>query len=185
MIRKIFFILATAGIASCSTYSGPEYYTAGPDLKQNMGGYDPATYSEDISMLSFYTGTFHHMGSAPAKATKYVENGITFAGLEYEFPRNGKAHKFYMTIPNYRGVGIYKDTVNPVTITFIKVKESPDEVIENIWKSDKTLLVEVVKADKKYIEVKFEGPFGIFSSSNELTGTGYVAEGMIRNMWAR
>lgn len=185
MIRKIFFILATAGLASCSTYSGPEYYTAGPDMKQNMGGYDPATYSEDISMMSFYTGTFQHMGTSPAKAKKNVENGKTVVGLEYEFPRNGKAHKFYMTIPDYMGVGVYKDTINPVTITFLKVKEYPEEVIQEIWKSDKTILVEVVKADKKYIEVKFEGKFNIFNSSDEITGTAYVAEGVIRNMWQR
>lgn len=184
-MRKIFLIIASVSLASCSQYSGPDYYTAAPDMKQNKGGYDKASYSEDISKLSFFMGKSQHIGTAAAKATKKVINGKTVVDLAYEFPRGQKTYSFYMTIPDYQGVGIYKDTSKAVSITFHKKKDFPEEVLDTIWRSDGRIIVEVVKADEKYIDVKFEGLFGALNSVPELLTIQYVGEGEIRNQWLR
>jgi hypothetical protein len=185
MIRKIFFLIASVSLVSCSQYSGPDYYTAGPDMKPNLGGYDEETYSEDISKLSFIMGKSQHIGNAPAKATRKVIDGKTVVDLAYEFPRGDKTYSFYMTIPDYQGIGMYNDTSKAVSITFHKKKAFPEEVPDTVWRSDGRILVEVVKADDKYIDVKFEGLFGAINSVPELLTVQYVAAGEIRNQWLR
>lgn len=186
MIRNILFLFITAGLVSCSTYSGPEYYSANPDgNNQNMGGFNEESYGEDISKLSMIVGNVQHTGATPTKARIATVNGLKVVDMDYEFVWSGVTYSFFMKFPDFKGEGIYKDSTLPVTITFHKKKDDPSEVLPNIWTSDKTLLVKVVKSDKKYIEATFEGPFGIFDNSGQLQSTTYVSLGEIRLQWLR
>ncbi len=187
MNRKVlFFVLAACtGLASCSTYSGPQYNVQAENDKQNGGEYDEATYKDDISMLDFKLDLNPRSGTTPHKTTRTLVDGKEVVTFSYEFLNDGVRFIYYITLPDYQGVRKYGFTESyPATMVFNKVKEKDDEVIDQFWRSANAS-VEVTYADEKYVEAKFEGDFVIVNAAGDPQGTALVTSGTIRAQWQR
>lgn len=195
MNRIIFFLIATVGLLSCSTYSGPDYYTANPDGKPNGGGYDEATYNEDISRFNMRLDHEFHNGTVSTKAGKAVVNGKTVVNMTYEFKRGERDFIMHITLPDYKGEDIYGgDSTKPASIVFHKRKATPEEIPDSTWTGNEATVipnvsrgikVHVTHADAKYIDATFEGNFLITNPANDAIGISNVSVGVIRVQWQR